>query len=132
MDGINLILIGVVLLAAAGAGVWSFLSSPNGPRAAQWLAEVRELEVKIRMNRGPELVEDLRSLAQLYIRLGRRWDAEQALRRAMLISETELGRLNPTVIPVLEDYARLLSQMNRKREATALQKQIEEISDHTK
>jgi hypothetical protein len=129
LDQSNIIAIGVVLLLVVMAAVWSFFIGPAGPLAAGWNKEVRELEIKIRMGCGPQLVEDLQAVARLYARLGRHWDAEQSLRRAMLISAQEYGATNPGLVPLMEELSRLMLGLHRRGEADTLRKQIKEIAD---
>ncbi len=116
--------IALVLVAA----VWSLIVGPKGPFAPAWRNQARELEVKIKMGRGIDTVDDLRALCQLYVRLGKRWDGEQALQRALRICEYELGENNPATISVLKDYAKFLSAMHRRAEAKAMRKRMEGIT----
>jgi cytochrome c-type biogenesis protein CcmH/NrfG len=108
------------------AWVFSFFRGPRSPLAGRWQEEAHELEVKTRLNQ-PNVVEDLCKLAKIYFSLGRQWDAEQTIRRALQISETELGTKNPNIIPVLSDYAKIMDGMNRGREAANLRKRIKEL-----
>ena len=123
--------IAFVLFLVVVAWIFSFFRGPNSPLASRWKEEAHELEVKTRLNQ-PNVVEDLCKLAKIYFSLGRKWDAEQTIRRALQISETELGTKNPNIIPVLAEYAKIMDAMNRGREAANLRKRIKELKrgDH--
>ncbi len=90
--------------------------------------EARQLEIKIRMASGLDVINDFNELAHVYITLDRLYDAEGCMRKALSITENELGQLDPTLIPILENYAKLLDLMNRKVEADKLRKRAEELS----
>jgi hypothetical protein len=117
----------VVIALVVVAGLWSFINGPTGPFAKSWRDQARELEVRIRLGHGQAILEDLRALAKLYVRLGRRWDGEQTLQRALRICEYELGENNPQTIAILEDYADLMAAMHRRGEAKAMKKRIASI-----
>lgn len=90
--------------------------------------EARQIEIKIRMASGLNVVNDFNDLAGVYISLDRFYDAEGCMRKALAITENELGQSDPTLIPILENYAKLLDLMNRSIEADKLRKRAEELS----
>jgi tetratricopeptide (TPR) repeat protein len=89
--------------------------------------EARELEIKIRMSSGLDVVNDFNELARVYLELDRAADAEQCMQKAVGITESELGRMDPALIPILENYANVLEKMNRRVEAEKIRKRASEI-----
>ncbi len=89
--------------------------------------EARELEIKIRMSSGLDVVNDFNELARVYLELDRAADAEQCMQKAVGITESELGRMDPALIPILENYANVLEKMNRRVEAEKIRKRAGEI-----
>lgn len=124
---IELLSIEIIVVLVICAAIWSFFVGPRSPFAQHWRQQARELEVKVRMGAGGQVVEDLRALAKLYFRLGKRWDAEQALRRAWNICEQHAGEGNASVLPIMEEFARLMDGMHRRGEAKNVRKRINEI-----
>ena len=127
MNELEVIGVGLVAILVVVGAVWSFIISPSGPFGDGWRKEVRELEVRSRMDTGEQLIEDLRAIAKLYRKLGKRWEAEQALRRATVIAKQQWGEYNSQLIDVLDEYATLMSSMHRKKESANVRKQITEI-----
>lgn len=128
MDEAAVWAIGVVGLLVLAAGAWTFMTGPNSPFAAKWREEARELEVVIRMSHGTEMVDNLHRIARLYFKLGQRWDAEKSLQRALQICRRESGEMSPALIPLLDEYIRLMKSTHRKKEALTLEKEIERIN----
>jgi short subunit dehydrogenase-like uncharacterized protein len=129
MESTEQLAIVVVIALVALAGLWTFLTGPASPMAAGWRDQARELEVKIRLGHGMDVVPDLLALSQLQSRLGKRWDAEQSLQRALKICQHEVGELSPQTIAVMEDYAALMAKMNRRAEAKSMRKRIKDQVD---
>lgn len=88
----------------------------------------RELEVKIRMSSGLGVVADFNDLARVYCELGRLEEAEKCMQKAVAITENELGLLDPTLAPSLENYATVLDKMNRTVEAEKYRKRAKDLS----
>jgi hypothetical protein len=59
--------------------------------------------------------------------LGRYGDAEPLLERSLAIWKKTLGPEHPDVVTVLDNYAELLTQLKRDKEAAALRAQAKEI-----
>ncbi|MDZ4835783.1 MAG: tetratricopeptide repeat protein [Candidatus Melainabacteria bacterium] len=91
-------------------------------------AEARELEIKVRMASGLGVVNDFNDLARVYVELGRLEDAENAMRKAVSITESELGQMDPTLVPVLENYANVLDKMNRGVEANKVRQRARDLA----
>lgn len=89
--------------------------------------EARELEIKLRMSSGLSVVNDFNELARVYIALNRLADAEKCMQKALSITENELGQSDPSLVPILENYANILDQMNRKVEATKIRKRAKDV-----
>lgn len=111
----------VLSLVALGA-VYSFVTGPRGPLARGWKKRLTELEVSTRMGRPEDIIEALRESAGLYRKLGKRWEAETVLNRALLVSRQNFGEINPTIIPVLTEFAKLMDSMHRVKEAEKFRK----------
>lgn len=130
LDNFTLLVIILVLSAAGAACAWSYMSGSRRLLADKWQQDLKELEVRVRMGSGEQLIDDLRALAQLYIKSGRPWDAEQTLRRACHISQQNWGQRNPLLIPVMEDLTIMLDKLHRTKEADNVRKEIEVIKQH--
>ena len=114
--------IAAVLSLVALGGVYSFVTGPRGPLVRGWKQRLTELEVSTRMGKPEAIIEALRESAALYRKLGKRWEAETVLNRALLISRQNFGEINPTIIPVLTDFAKLMDSMHRGKEAEKFRK----------
>jgi hypothetical protein len=114
--------IAAVLSLVAVAGVYSVVTGPSGPLARGWKQRLAELEVATRMGPPEQIIDGLRESAKLYRKLGKRWEAETVLRRALLITRQNFGEINPTIIPVLNDFASLMDSMHRNKEAQQYRK----------
>lgn len=88
----------------------------------------RELEIKIRMASGIGVVNDFNELARVYCELGRFADAEKCMQKAVSITENELGQMDPTLAPILDNYASVLDKMNRTVEADKYRKRARELA----
>lgn len=119
------VVIVVVLVLAAAA--YSYIAGPHGPLAARWRKEIHELEVRTRMAQGTELLADLRNMARLYRKVDKRHEAEQALKRALIICKQEQGAKSAMLRDILLEYSQLMLSMQRKREAATFKKQADEI-----
>jgi hypothetical protein len=64
--------------------------------------------------------------------LGKRWEAETVMRRAVLISKQQFGDQNAGLVPILEDFARVMDSMHRKKEAEQMRKEMQRIKQKTK
>jgi hypothetical protein len=132
MDPLAVLAIQVVALLVVAAGAYSFISGPKSPLARNWRRRLNELEVTARMGSPEEIIEALRESAKLYVRLGKRWEAETVMRRAVLISKQQFGDQNAGLVPILEDFARVMDSMHRKKEAEQMRKEMQRIKQKTK
>jgi len=89
--------------------------------------EARELELKIRMSSGLDVITEFNELARVYVLLNRLSDAENCMRKALAITENELGQMDPTLVPILQNYADVLDKMNRTVESERMRKRAREI-----
>lgn len=117
----------LVMIAAAGAAIFNFVNGPKGPFAKRRHEQIRELEVRTRMESDEPLLADLQKLARLYVQVGKRWEAEQALRRALIIAKQQWGEHSPLVMNILQECVRLMDSMHRKGEATAFRKELNKL-----
>jgi hypothetical protein len=127
MDDAAIIGIGAVVALVIGAVGYSFLTGPNSPLAQSWKKRLAELEVATRMGSPEDILVALRESGKLYMRLGKRWEAETMMRRAVQMSKQQYGEMNVGLIPILEDFARVMDHMNRKKEAEQLRKEAQRI-----
>jgi hypothetical protein len=132
MDPLAVLAIQVVALLVVAAGAYSFISGPKSPLAGNWRRRLNELEVTTRMGSPEEIIEALRESAKLYLRLGKRWEAETVMRRAVLISKQQFGDQNEGLVPILEDFARVMDSMHRKKEAEQMRKEVQRIKQKAK
>lgn len=123
------IAIGIVLAIVISAAIVirQKVYGPEGSATKARLKEVRDLEIKVRMTRGLDVINEFNDLARAYIALGRLNDAEGCMRKALSIAENELGQKDPTLIPLLENYASVLEKMNRSVEAEAMHKRADSL-----
>lgn len=119
-------IVGVILLVLL-AGAASLFLSKNGPLGRRAQQQVRELETKIRMDTGELLVQDLRAIAPLYLRLHKNWEAEQALQRALSITKQEWGEQSPLVIAILKDFVRIMSLSNQTAQVKFYKSEIRKL-----
>jgi hypothetical protein len=117
----------IIIAAVVIGGAYAFVMGPKGPLAEGWRKQIRDLEVKIKLDSETEMIEDLRKVARLYIRIGKRWEADQAMRRALTIAKQQGGESNPLVISILKECAHLMESMNRRGEATTFRREIKRI-----
>lgn len=127
MDDAAVIAIGVVVALVVAAGAWSYFHGPNSPMATKWRRRLNELEVASRMGKSEDIIEALRESSIIYLKLGKRNEAETVLRRAMLISKQEYGEMNKGMAPIMEDFARVMDSMHRKKEAEQMRKNAQKI-----
>ena len=88
---------------------------------------IRELQIKIRMANGMEIMDSFVELAQVYESLDRLYEAESALSKALALAEREMGKENVALIPILDVYSFVLARMNRKIESGTMRKRADEI-----
>ncbi|MCA9803944.1 MAG: tetratricopeptide repeat protein [Cyanobacteria bacterium HKST-UBA02] len=88
---------------------------------------LRELELRVKMGGGLEMISIFLELADAYSGLGRHNEAESTMRKALTLAENEFGKKNPGLIPILKQYAGILAGMNRQVEAENLLKRAREI-----
>lgn len=122
-----IIAIGMVAALVVGAVGYSFLTGPTGPMAQGWRQRLSELEVASRMGTPDEIIAALRESAKLYRKLGKKWEAETVMRRAVLTSKQEYGDQNPGLADVYDDFAALMDSMNRKKEAEKMRTDARKI-----
>ena len=75
---------------------------------------------------------DLQSLARIYARQGRYPEADNLLGRLLAIQEQSLGPDDPGLAATLEDYARVLKQMNREAQAAEVETRAKAIRSKRK
>ena len=127
MDEGTTLAIGVVALMVALAGAYAFVMGPRGPMAQSWKKRLNELEVATRMGSPEEIMEALRETAGLYRKLGKKWEAETVLRRAILMGKQQFGESYPGLIPLYDEFASLMDSMQRKKEGEQMRKDAERI-----
>jgi hypothetical protein len=127
MHPLEWLAIQVVVGMVGVAWIYSLIVRPGGPLTAKRSKQLAELEVRVRMDSGEELIEDLIEIAKVYGRMGKRWEADQSLRRAMSLAKQQWGDSSPPVINILEESARLMDSMKRSSEAKNYRNQIKEI-----
>lgn len=88
---------------------------------------LRELELRVKMGGGLEMISVFLELADAYSGLGRHNQAESTMRKALTLAENEFGKKNRGLIPILEQYAGILAAMNRQVEADSMLKRAREI-----
>ncbi len=102
-----------------------------GPRSKPGKVSAKtigELEVKIKLGTGAAVLDDMISLIQLYRKANRFEDAERYCKQAMQIAEAEKGSETELLVPVLDEYARVLTGMRRKVEADKIKERAKQIS----
>ncbi len=117
----------VAVIAVIGIALKTVLNIQHNKVIKQREDQVRELEIKVRMSSGLDVVTDFNDLARAYILLNRLNDAEGCMRKAVAIIESELGQRDPTLVPILDNYASVLDKMNRTVEAERMRKRAREI-----
>ena len=117
MDDIRVILVLVIVVCAIIGVALNFFIGPKGILKLKVANEARELEVRIRMEQGEELIEDLRSLANLYSRGGKSELAEQNFQRAINTCQQQYGDRNKMLPRILRDYGKFLRSLERHPEA---------------
>lgn len=124
MDDLHVFSIALVALLVVGAIGWSFFV-----RIGNWRRKkhFHELEVKIRMESGWQKIQDMRQLALLYQQQGDLWTADKYLSTSLQMAESELGLINPGLIPLLEEYRDLLKKMKRKLDVRKIEKRLADI-----
>jgi hypothetical protein len=127
MEDAAILAIGVVASMVAMAALYSYINGPLSPLAKGWRRRLNELEVSTRMGSGEEIIQALRESAKIYQKLGKRWEAETALRRAMLIAKQEYGESYPGLPDVMDDFARVMDSMHRKKEAEQMRKEAQKV-----
>jgi hypothetical protein len=133
---INEPLVGITLFVATIAFVYFARTSPllYGPKAgakkggSAQLPEARELEIKVRMKSGVDVLDDMLSLIKIYCRHQHYEDAERYCRRALQIAEEALGRESEALLPILHEQARALTGLRRKVEADKVKERAKQIS----
>lgn len=102
-----------------------------GPRSKPGKVSAKnigELEVKIKLSTGAAVLDDMISLIQLYRKANRFDDAERYCKQAVLIAEAEKGTDSEILVPVLTEYANVLTGMRRKVEADKMKERARQIS----
>ncbi|MFN8656050.1 MAG: tetratricopeptide repeat protein [Candidatus Obscuribacterales bacterium] len=117
MDDIRIWLVLIIVVCAVIGVTLNYFIGPKNPFKQKIANEARALEVRIRMEQGEELIDDLRALANLYGRGGKNWEAEQTFQRAINTCSQQFGDRHKTLARILRDYASLLRNLNRFPEA---------------
>jgi len=102
-----------------------------GPRSKPGKVSAKnigELEVRIKLNSGAAVLDDMVSLIQLYRKANRFEDAERYCKQAVQVAEAEGGTESKTLVPVLNEYANVLTGMRRKVEADKMKERAKSIS----
>lgn len=102
-----------------------------GPRAKPKQVsakKVGELEVRIKLNSGTAVLDDMIGLSEIYRKANRFEDAERYCKQAVSIAEAEGGSESKHLVEVLNEYALVLTGMRRKVEADKLKERARKIS----
>lgn len=121
---IGIIIAIVIVVATVARG---FIFGPGGKLAREREARARELEISIRMGTGLDVIRDFNELAQVYLEMNRKHDAESCLQKALALAESQYGINDPILLPILENQTKVLSSMKRDLEAGNIKKRIKEI-----
>lgn len=121
-------------LTLAGIGtiylfVRMILYGPKGLITCARLKEARQLELQIRMTKGLSAIQDFAHLAHIYMTLNRLLDAERICRQALVLAESELGKEDPSLVSILDEYAVILKRLKRTYEAKAISARAREIAN---
>lgn len=68
-------------------------------------------------DKSPQLPQSLNNLANCYRQQGRFEDAEPLYKRALEIKTRQVGQFSNDLIPILENYAKMLRASGKEREA---------------
>lgn len=117
MDDIRIWLALIIVTCAIIGVALNYFIGPKGFFKQKIANEARELEVRIRMEEGEELIDDLCSLASLYGRGGKNWEAEQTYQRAINTCSQQFGDRHKTLARILRAYANFLRTNERHPEA---------------
>jgi hypothetical protein len=109
----------------------TLLYSPRSKPGKVSAKNIGELEVRIKLNSGADVLEDMVSLIRIYRKANRFEDAERYCRQAVQIAEAEGGTESKTLVPVLNEYANVLTGMRRKVEADKMKERAKKISRAT-
>lgn len=91
--------------------------------------KVRQLETRLKMVAGLEVVDVLNELADAYKADGRIQDCERTLRDLLAVVEGEVGDQDPLLVPILEKYSKVLQQMQHTAEARVLHERATAINE---
>lgn len=105
--------------------VYSLIVTPVVRRRKE--ADLKELELRVKMGGGLEMISVFLELADAYSGLGKFNEAESTMRKALTLAENEFGKKNPGLIPILKQYAGILAGMNRRVEADNMLRRAGEI-----
>lgn len=105
--------------------VYSLIVTPVVRRRKE--ADLKELELRVKMGGGLEMISVFLELADAYSGLGRFNEAESTMRKALTLAENEFGKKNPGLIPILKQYAGILAGMDRRVEADNMLRRAGEI-----
>lgn len=109
------------------AVIYGMIFGPSGHIRKSREQEAKQLETKISIGGGIELIDDFCQLARVYAKLGRLADAESTMRKALTLAENEYGKANPILKPYLKKYANILNKCNRGIEAGNIMKRAKEL-----
>lgn len=132
MDDAALLAIWVVGGMVAIAGCYTYVTGPRSPLAVNWRRRLNELDVETRMGSPEKIIAALREQAKLYLRLGKRWEAETVLRRALQLARQEYGERFEALPDIMEDFARVMDSMHRKKEAEQMRKEAQKARQRIK
>jgi tetratricopeptide (TPR) repeat protein len=130
MVGITLLLSTVMIIILARST--QLLYGPRAKPGKVSAKSIGELEVRIKLNSGSAVLEDMLSLIRLYKKANRFEDAERYCKQAVQIAESESGDDSKDLVPVLNEYASVLTGMRRKVEADKLKERAKKISQAAK
>jgi hypothetical protein len=102
-----------------------------GPRSKPGKVSAKnigELEVKIKLGTGAAVLDDMLSLIRIYRKANRFEDAERYCNQAVQVAEAEKGKEGEILVPVLMEYASVLTGMRRKVEADKMKERARQIS----
>ena len=88
----------------------------------------RELEVKIKLSAGPNVLDDLHELASMYAKAGQYDEAMRYCLQAIQVAENHFGKTSETLVPILKLYSRVLKRMHRHAEAANAKKRAEQCA----
>lgn len=115
----------VLCLIAFGFGLTKSLKRM---RIKKIQGQVRELEVQVRMAKGPAISEHLHSIAKVYLGAGDPYTADMYYEKSIKALEREVGSASKELLPLLNEHLKLIERMKRKKDRDKVKQRIKEIS----